>query len=174
MEKQGCSRNPVDNTWVHTVIGIQNDCVKSGCNPGMTPTEPTAEFIASSSKLGIRHHGLEKGIKGMTLRAVHFHCHAPTCLSMSIADNKTGEMLCASFPTYGGSDPNVPHASNITKFDKTFEENGFIAVPPCLFGEPPLEPPPDMTNRVMRVAKTSNATYGHHGEMAHGQFYWSA
>ena len=26
----------------------------------------------------------------------------------------------------------------------------------------------------LRIVKTSNATYGHHGEMAHGQFYYAS
>jgi len=105
------------------------------------------------------------------LVAVHFHCHAPTCLSMSIARNDTGEMICESLPTYGGDNAAQHHS----KYSDKFQESGFIAVPPCLFGSPEhgLDPPPKLNGVTLRIVKTSNATYGHHGEMAHGQFYWA-
>ena len=107
------------------------------------------------------------------LVAAHMHCHAPTCLSMSIANNATGEMICESVPTYGGNNPMQPHP----KKDKSgkFQEDGFLAVPPCLWGSPKhgLEPSPKIAGTTLRIVKRSNATWGHHGEMAHGQFYYA-
>ena len=35
-----------------------------------------------------------------------------------------------------------------------------------------LEPPPDLTGVTLRVVKKTNATHGHHGEMAHGEIYY--
>lgn len=105
------------------------------------------------------------------LVAAHMHCHAPTCLSMSIANNETGEMYCIAYPTYGGNSSVVPHAKDRSKFD----EYGFIAVPPCMWGSPEhgLDPSPILKGVTVRIVKRSNATYGHHGEMAHGQFYYA-
>jgi len=104
------------------------------------------------------------------LSAAHFHCHAPTCLSMAmyrcskgtkVCDQTTGELLCMERPVYGNSsgDP--------------FAEPGYIFQPPCLWGseEFGLQPPPSVEGFVLGTVKTSNATYGHHGEMAWQQMY---
>ena len=140
----GCSKGE-DGTWVHTVVGIQK---------------------------ASEHAGSE-------LVAAHMHCHAPTCLSMSIANNETGEMICEQRPTYGGSNPADVHDKNrpgTSREADKYEETGFIAVPPCLWGSPEhgLDPPPNLDGVTMRIVKRSNATYGHHGEMAHGQFYYAS
>lgn len=84
------------------------------------------------------------------LVAAHFHCHAPTCLSVQLYRNDTGELICREDPVYGTSDP------------------GFILQPPCLWGDAAygLEPPPDVNGVMLHAVKTANATYGHHGEMA--------
>jgi len=93
----------------------------------------------------------------------HLHCHAPTCLSMAVFDNATGALLCEEVAVYG----------NASRSDK-FSEPGYIAVPPCLWGSPEhgLEAPIDISNITLRVVKRANATYGHHGEMAHGEIYY--
>lgn len=48
---------------------------------------------------------------GGKLAAAHFHCHAPTCLSMimyrcnssiPVCNETTGELLCAEYPVYVG------------------------------------------------------------------------
>ena len=105
--------------------------------------------------------------KGRILPVVaHLHCHAPTCLSMSIHNNATGELLCQENASYGGT-----HAVD----EKRFDEPGYIAVPPCVWGSPVdgLEPSPDISNVTLYVVKRANATYGHHGEMAHGEIYYA-
>ena len=136
----GCSRNPVDNSWMHTITGTYNG---------------TGKIVAA-----------------------HFHCHAPACLSVAmyrcprslvesgqVCDSGTGELLCEERPIYGGEGKNPPK----------FDESGFILQPPCLFGDPEfgLEQPPDTdpSKWVLHTVKTSNATYGHHGEMAWQQMY---
>eukprot|EP00040_Diaphanoeca_grandis_P018294 m.96161 g.96161 ORF g.96161 m.96161 type:complete len:848 (-) comp26871_c0_seq2:157-2700(-) len=114
--------------------------------------------------------GVQRFPRG-NLIAAHFHCHAPTCMSFSIANNDTGEVYCIAYPTYGGDNSQAPHAKDTHKF----QEEGFIAVPPCLFGsaEFGLDPSPQLDGVLLRIVKRSNATYGHHGEMAHGQFYYA-
>ena len=119
--------------------------------------------------VGIQRPDVHAGIQ---LVAAHMHCHAPTCLSMSIANNQTGEVYCAAYPTYGGARGIQPSSVGETS---RFQELGFIAVPPCVWGaaEHGLDPSPDLTGVTLRIVKRSNATFGHHGEMAHGQFYYA-
>ena len=74
------------------------------------------------------------------LVAAHFHCHAPTCLSVqmyrcnktvAVCNETTGELICREDPIYGLKG----------KIDKAgFDEPGFIAVPPCLWGSPEYVP----------------------------------
>ena len=35
-----------------------------------------------------------------------------------------------------------------------------------------IQEPPDVTGKTLHTVKTSNATYGHHGEMAWQQMYF--
>ena len=116
---------------------------------------------------------------GGKLSAAHFHCHAPTCLSIAMyaCDPKvvksaadcnatTGKLLCEEKPVYGGTgNPLVNPKQN---------EPGYILQPPCLWGDEEfgLEAPPDTTGMILHSVKTSNATYGHHGEMAWQQMYY--
>ena len=93
------------------------------------------------------------------LVAAHFHCHAPTCIEISLFDNSTGKVICTQRPIYGGTN----------RIDqKRFDEMGYIAQPPCLWGsgEHGLEPPYLVSGKVLHAVKRSNATNGHHGEMA--------
>lgn len=97
----------------------------------------------------------EKG-KSVHLVAAHFHCHAPTCLSVELYNNGTGELLCREASIYGGGK------------DPKFDEPGFFAVPPCIWGDVAqgLEPPPIVSGQRLHARKRANSTYGHHGEMA--------
>ena len=62
----GCALE-ADGTWVHTITGTFK--VKSG-----------RQFDAT---------------EGRILPVVaHLHCHAPTCLSMAVHNNETGDLLC--------------------------------------------------------------------------------
>jgi len=92
----------------------------------------------------------------------HFHCHAPTCLSMQLFNNDTGELLCEEVSRFGQDRA------------ETFDEPGYISVPPCMWGRPEdgLEAPPDFAGITLRVVKRANATYGHHGEMSHTEMYY--
>jgi len=113
-------------------------------------------------------HTIQGTYKGSgKLVAAHFHCHAPTCLSMKMMDNETGEVICEERPIYGGT--------NHPELEKKYDEPGYILQPPCLWGDNPelgLQPPIDVNGRTLYTIKTSNATYGHHGEMAWQQMYF--
>ena len=37
------------------------------------------------------------------MAAAHFHCHAPTCLSVAMYNNATGELICREEPLYGAT-----------------------------------------------------------------------
>ena len=49
-----------------------------------------------------------------------------------------------------------------------FDEPGYIATPPCLWGSPEhgLEKPPVMNGVTVKVIAVTNTTHAHHGEMA--------
>ena len=58
--------------------------------------------------------------------------------------------------------------------EKKFDEPGYIAVPPCLWGraEDGLAPPPVVSGQTLYGVKHTNSTYGHHGEMAWLQVFY--
>lgn len=94
--------------------------------------------------------------------AAHFHCHAPTCLMMEIYNNATGELICREEPYHGQGADVAPAADGVDRFD----ERGYIAQRVCMWGRPPLAPPPRVGGVPLFVRAVTNATYGHHGEMA--------
>ena len=110
----------------------------------------------------------------------HMHCHAPTCLSMAIYNNRTGEPICMERATYGGSNATAQGRDNAAALDRpSMNEPGFVAVPPCVWGENneyngELARPPALAGVPLKMVKRCNATYGHHGEMAHGQIFYDA
>ena len=90
------------------------------------------------------------------LVAAHFHCHAPTCLSISLyscAPNSTTtcldkRLMCREAPLYGGTG----------SLDlKRFDEPGYIAIPDCFWGDARwgLEPPPDLTGYPLHVSRAT-------------------
>jgi len=84
------------------------------------------------------------------------HCHAPSCISMELYNADTGMLLCAHKPVYGQT-------------HEVFDELGYIAIPPCLFGpeEEALVPPTFLPfNGNLTSIKRNNNTYTHYGEMA--------
>ena len=86
---------------------------------------------------------------------------------MKMMDNATGEVICEEKPIYGGT----THPG----LEKAYDEPGFILQPPCIWGDNPelgLQAPPDVAGKILKTVKTSNATYGHHGEMAWQQMYF--
>lgn len=110
-----------------------------------------------------------------TFAALNFHCHAPTCLSMAVyacdkgvapsdCTQANGKLLCMQRPVYGGS-------GNAKLNGTRFDEAGYIAIPDCMWGSSDngLEAPINVDGLPLHMVKTSNATWGHYGEMAGGQ-----
>ena len=90
------------------------------------------------------------------------HRHAPACLSMELYNDDTGELGCRHVPTYGTK---VAGATG----DHRFDEKGYLALPPCVWGSAAQglpEPPLLLWETRLRSVKRVNNTYAHTGEMA--------
>ena len=125
------------------------------CKEG-TPCEHVITAHFTPSMMSNVAHG---NSTGMQLLYAGGHCHAPSCISMELYNADSGELLCRQVPVTG---------SNTT----IFNELGYIAIPPCLWGEPKdgLEPPVFLRwNQNLTSIKINNNTNGHYGEMASWQ-----
>ena len=90
---------------------------------------------------------------------------APTCLSMELFNEDTGELICRNVPTYGTLRANATG-------ERRFEEEGYLALPPCVWGSAEQglpEPPLLRWDANLTAIKRCNSTYGHTGEMARWQ-----
>jgi len=141
-----------DITW--SIAGATGEYDVPQCKPG-TPTEQcTHEITGVITPPGDDLHFV----------AAHYHCHAPTCLSIEIwtwdnATNSTKELLCKESPYHGKGHVNGEHG------DK-FDEIGYIAIPICMWGlHAPFITPPFVSGVPLFVKATTNNTYGHHGEV---------
>jgi hypothetical protein len=65
--------------------------------------------------------GNTTGYNGIHLIYAAGHCHAPSCISMELYNADTQELLCRHDPVYG-------------KSHEIFDELGYLAIPPCLYG----------------------------------------
>ena len=89
------------------------------------------------------------------------HCHAPSCLSMELYNADTGQLLCHVEPVFGRGESDMP-----------YDENSFIAIPPCLWGDAKegLAPPQLLSlDTTLLSIKRNNNTIPHTGEMASWQ-----
>jgi hypothetical protein len=102
-----------------------------------------------------------KKTEGVKLIYAAPHCHAPSCLSMELYNADTGQLLCRVEPVFGQG-----------QGDKEYDEQGFLAIPPCLWAdkEEGLSPPQLLTlNTTLLSIKRNNSTLPHTGEMASWQ-----
>eukprot|EP00039_Didymoeca_costata_P019055 m.336065 g.336065 ORF g.336065 m.336065 type:complete len:758 (-) comp17746_c0_seq1:59-2332(-) len=135
-----------DITW--SIGGDTGEYDVPQCAPG-TPVEQCTHTITGT---------VTPGGTDLHFIAAHYHCHAPTCLSMEIYNNKTGELICKEEPYHGvGND--------VSGQDK-FDESGYIAQRVCLWGSSYFESPPLVSGVPLFIKAVTNSTYGHHGEMA--------
>lgn len=96
---------------------------------------------------------------GVHLIYVAGHCHAPSCISMELYNADTGKLLCHHSPVYG-------------KTHDIYDEEGYLAIPPCLFGseDSGLVPPTFLSfSTHLTSIKRNNNTAAHYGEMASWQ-----
>ena len=92
--------------------------------------------------------------KGIELIYAGPHCHAPSCLSMELYNADTGRLLCSMNPVRG------------TNSSESFNEDGFVALPPCLWGEEGGLPPPELLGldtTLLSIKRNSNIM-AHTGE----------
>ena len=97
--------------------------------------------------------------KGVDLIYAAPHCHAPSCISMELYNADTGQLICRVKPQFG-------------KSDNVYDEHGFLALPPCLWGDEAegLLPPPGLSlDTTLLSIKKNNSTLAHTGEMASWQ-----
>jgi len=98
------------------------------------------------------------------------HCHAPGCKDIRLFRNDTGhemELVCHQIPKYGTGNNTNPKSK-----EDTYDEPGYLALPPCLWGEDGgLEPsvmiPPNTP--MVSIKRNFNTRMGHYGEMASWQ-----
>ena len=107
-------------------------------------------------------------VSNMRLIYAGGHCHAPACIGIWLYRNDPGhemELLCHQAPIYGEG-----HGENSKA--GMYDEEGYLALPPCLWGdEPGLHPSvllPEDTPLVS-IKKNRNTYSGHNGEMASWQ-----
>ena len=86
----------------------------------------------------------------------------PAGLKVELWNNDTGELLCRQRPVYGATGGFVKDKGT------TYDEAGYIATPPCLWGSAKdgLQAPIPVAGMTIKVVAVTNNTYGHHGEMA--------
>jgi|TARA_B110000208_G_scaffold33472_1_gene44119 hypothetical protein len=71
---------------------------------------------------------------------------------MEIWNNETGELICRQEPVYGGTGAIA---------EKKFDEVGYIAQPPCLWGQGQgLAPMPLVSGINFLIKAITNSTYG--------------
>lgn len=63
---------------------------------------------------------------GIMLRYSSCHCHAPACISCELWNADTGKLVCRQTPVFGNS--------STATHDNPYDEKGYIAIPPCLYG----------------------------------------
>lgn len=99
---------------------------------------------------------------GVNMVYLSHHCHAPSCLKAELWNADTGELICRQVPHVGASKTASP--------TNPYDEQGYIAIPPCLFSDDAadgLEPTKFLRyDQNLTSIKWNNNTYYHYGEMA--------
>jgi hypothetical protein len=138
--REGCVRE-AGGEWVHEHNGTWQ--VRDMLSAGWTPVGPSANTT------------------GLSLKTIHGHCHAPTCIVFELWNQDSGELVCRQNASVGRS-------------NRTYDEQGFLHVPPCVFGaaEEGLNPALRLPlNATLYSYKKCRAGFGHHGEMSLWQTY---
>lgn len=161
----------IQNTvWLVYIAQPEYDIVK--CPPGTPQLECVqvnkARFTVSSmmnncssrdsfSCTGVGSND-PKVTAGVKLIRINPHCHAPTCLSMELYNEDTGELICGVRPIRGTG-------------SEVFNEKSYVNIPPCVWGHSSglREPPMLHLNTNLLAIKRCNSTFGHLGEMGHWQ-----
>jgi hypothetical protein len=138
--------------WVFLIDADVNDYEEVKC------AENTMCQGAITARLKAKDMGLEEtpeNYTGIMPLVIAPHCHAPSCISEELYNADTGDLICKVMAQYGTG-------------DQAFNESGFVALHPCLFGfEPGLRTPIILSPETNLLAiKVFNNTYRHVGQMA--------
>lgn len=106
-------------------------------------------------------------VSNMRLIYAGGHCHAPSCISIELYRNDTGELLCSQVPVYGKGEVHK---------DK-YDEAGYATIPPCLWGPESEGLSPSVflpeNTPLLSIKRNRNmvngVSMGHFGEMASWQ-----
>jgi len=138
--------------WVFLIDEQINDYEEVQCTEG-TPCESYISAHLTANNMGIED--IPAKYTGIMPLVIAAHCHAPSCIREELYNADTGELLCRVTAIYGnGSEP--------------FNEAGYLALPPCLFGyQDGLRKPMILApNTNLTAMKVFNNTYRHLGQMA--------
>ena len=114
----------------------------------MTPGPPDLARLVQD----VLDHGLAGGVQ---LVMAGGHCHSPSCLSLELWNEDTGESLCKITPRRGQG-------------DEVYDEKGYLFLPPCQWSEtdPQLPRPPLLRlDANLSTVKRTNTTHYHYGVM---------
>ena len=129
------------------------------CEKGTPPEDCIHSIHAHFQGRDMVNKALTRNNKGFKLIYLAPHCHAPTCIDMELYNADTGDLICHVNGDLGRGT------------DMKYDEEGYIKLNPCLFGEDEglLEPHLFNWDSNFTSIKRNNNTYAHYGEMASWQ-----
>jgi len=138
--------------WVFLIDQEINDYEEVQCPDG-TMCEAYISAHLTASDMGLED--IPTNYTGIMPLVIAAHCHAPSCIREELYNADTGELLCRVTAVYGTG-------------DEPFNEEGYVALPPCLFGhQNGLKKPFVLApNTNLTAMKVFNNTYRHLGQMA--------
>merc|ERR1712012_633752 len=146
-----------ENSGEYDVVGCPPGTPASMCTYQITSHFTVQEMVQECDlRKAPTCWGNTTAYDGINLIYAAGHYHAPSCLSMELYNADTGMLLCRHDPVYG-------------KTHQVHDELGYVAIPPCLWGEPEegLSKPIFLHfNTNLTSIKRNNNTNTHYGEMA--------
>jgi hypothetical protein len=129
------------------------------CEEGTPPEECIHSITAHFQGRDMIDKNIIGNNKGFKLIYLAPHCHAPTCIDMELYNQDTGDLICHVNGDLGKGT------------DMKYDEEGYIKLNPCLFGEDEglLEPHLFKWDTNFTSIKRNNNTNAHYGDMASWQ-----
>ena len=129
------------------------------CEEGTPPEECIHSITAHFQGKDMVDKNIIGNNKGFKLIYLAPHCHAPSCIDVALYNQDTGDLICHVNGELGKGT------------DAKYDEEGYIKLNPCLFGEDAglLEPHLFQWNTNFTSIKRNNNTNGHYGDMASWQ-----
>ena len=152
---------PASHRGLHHWVFLIDDAVNDYEEDAVAYGTPSVGKIRA--RLTARQLGLEDTPKvshNLSLLVMTPHCHAPSCIREELWDADTNTLLCNVTAEYGDA--------RYGSLNAPFNERGYVAIPPCLFGhQPGLRKPWTLTpDANLTAVKYFNNTWRHLGQMA--------